>query len=53
MPVCEHQVIRVSCDQTLQADRKVLVNRPDIMIKNKKNNICMMKNVAMPRAVEQ
>jgi hypothetical protein len=34
-PVCEHEDITVLWNQGVQTDRKVLANRPDIIIKNK------------------
>jgi hypothetical protein len=34
--VCEHEDITVLWNQEVQTDREVLGNRPDIIIKNKK-----------------
>jgi hypothetical protein len=35
-------------NQGVQTDRDVLANRPDIIIKNKKNKICLLTDVAIP-----
>jgi hypothetical protein len=32
----------------IQTDREVLANRPDIIIKNKKDKTCLLIDVAMP-----
>jgi hypothetical protein len=32
----------------VQTDREVLANRPDIIIKNKKDKICLLIDVAIP-----
>jgi predicted restriction endonuclease len=36
-PVCQHEDITVMWNQGVQTDRVVLENRPDIIIKNKKD----------------
>jgi hypothetical protein len=46
--VCEHEYITVLCNQEVQTDREVLGNRPDIIIKNKKDKICLLIDVAIP-----
>jgi hypothetical protein len=35
-------------NQGVQSDREVLANRPDIIIKSKKDNICLLIDVAIP-----
>jgi hypothetical protein len=35
-------------NQGIQTDREVLANRPDIIIKNKKDKTCLMIDVAIP-----
>jgi hypothetical protein len=35
-------------NQGIQTDRKILENRPDIIIKNMKDKICLLTNVAIP-----
>jgi hypothetical protein len=47
-PVCQHEDITVLWNQGVQTDREVLANRPDIIIKNKKDKICLLINVAIP-----
>jgi hypothetical protein len=46
--VCQHEDITVLWNQGVQIDRKVLANRPDIIIKNKKDKICLLIDVAIP-----
>jgi hypothetical protein len=38
-PVTEHEYLTVLWNQGIQTDREVLVNRPDIIIKNKDKNL--------------
>jgi hypothetical protein len=40
-PVCEHEDVTVLWNQRVHTDREVMVNRPDVIIKNKKEKICM------------
>jgi hypothetical protein len=47
-PVCQHEGITVMWNQGVQTDREVLANRPDIIIKNKKDTIFLRKDVAIP-----
>jgi hypothetical protein len=35
-------------NQGIQTDREVLANRPDILIKNKKDKTCLLIDVAIP-----
>jgi hypothetical protein len=46
--VCQHEDITVLWNQGVQIDREVLANRPDIIIKNKKDKICLLVDVAIP-----
>jgi hypothetical protein len=46
-PVCQHENITVLWNQGEQTDREVLANRPDIIIKNKKDKICLLLDVAI------
>jgi hypothetical protein len=46
-PVCEREDIRVLWNQGVQTDTEVLANRPDIIIKNKKEN-CTLIDVSVP-----
>jgi hypothetical protein len=46
--VCQHEDITVLWNQGIQTDREVLANRPDMIIKNKKDKICLLINVAIP-----
>jgi hypothetical protein len=46
--VCEHEDITILWNQEVQTDREVLGNRPDIIIKNKKDKICLLIDVAIP-----
>jgi hypothetical protein len=48
MPVCQHEDITVLWNQGVQTDREVMANRPDIIIKNKKDKICLLIDVAIP-----
>jgi hypothetical protein len=47
-PVCEHEDVTVLSNQGVHTDREVTVNRPDILIKNKKEKTCMLIDVAIP-----
>jgi hypothetical protein len=47
-PVSEHEDITVLWNQGIQTDREVLANRPDIIIKNKKDKTCLLIDVAIP-----
>jgi hypothetical protein len=48
--VTEHEDITVLWNQgiRLQADREILTNRPDIIVKNKKEKPCLLIDVAIP-----
>jgi hypothetical protein len=46
--VCQHEDITVLWNQGVQTDREVLANRPNIIIKNKKDKICLLTDVAIP-----
>jgi hypothetical protein len=46
-PVCQHEDT-VLWNQGIQADREVLANRPDIIIKNIKNKIFLLIDLAIP-----
>jgi hypothetical protein len=41
-------IITVLWNQGIQTDREVLANRPDIIIKNKKDKTCLSIDVAIP-----
>jgi hypothetical protein len=47
-PVCQHEDITVLWNQGIQTDREVLPNRPDLIIKNMKDKICLLIDVAVP-----
>jgi hypothetical protein len=47
-PVTEHEDVTVLWNQGIQTDREVLANRPDIIIKNKKDKTCFLIDVAIP-----
>jgi hypothetical protein len=47
-PVCQHEDTTVLWNQGIQTDREVLANRTDILIKNMKNKICLLIDVAIP-----
>jgi hypothetical protein len=47
-PVCQHEDITVLWNQGIQTDREVLANRPDIIIKNMKDKICLLIDVGIP-----
>jgi hypothetical protein len=47
-PVTEHEDVTVFWNQGIQTDREVSANRPDIIIKNKKDKTCLLINVAIP-----
>jgi hypothetical protein len=46
-PVYQHEDITVLWNQGVQTDREVLANRPNIIIKNKKDKICLLIDVAI------
>jgi hypothetical protein len=47
-PVTEHEDVTVLWNQGIQTDREVLANRPDMIIKNKKDKACLLIDVAIP-----
>jgi hypothetical protein len=47
-PVCQHQDITVLWNQEIQIDSEVLANRSDTIIKNMKDKICLLIDVAIP-----
>jgi len=47
-PVYDEGDITVLWNQAIHTDREVTVNRPDIIIKNKKEKICTLIDVATP-----
>jgi hypothetical protein len=47
-PVTEHENVTVLWNQGIQTDREVLANRPDIIIKNKKDKTCLLIDVSIP-----
>jgi hypothetical protein len=46
-PVCQHEDITVLWNQGIQTDREVLANRTDVIIKNMKDKICLLIDVAI------
>jgi hypothetical protein len=40
--------MKVLWNQGVQTGREVVANRPDIIVKNKKNKTCLLIDVAMP-----
>ena len=47
-PVCEDGDVTVLWNQAVLTDRKITANRPDIIIKNKKQKTCALIDVAIP-----
>ena len=47
-PVCEEGAVTVLWNQAVHTDREVTANRPDILIKNKKEKTCTLIDVAIP-----
>jgi hypothetical protein len=47
-PVCECDDVTVLWNQGVHAYREVMANRPDIIIKNKKEKTCILIDVAIP-----
>jgi hypothetical protein len=47
-PVCEHEYIKVLWNQGVQTDTEFLANRPDIIHKNKKEEIYTLIDVSVP-----
>jgi hypothetical protein len=47
-PVCQHEDITILWNQRVQTDREVLENRPDIIIKNMNDKICLLIYKAIP-----
>jgi hypothetical protein len=45
--ICQHEDITVLWNEGIQADKEVLANRPDIIIKNMKDKICLLTDVAI------
>jgi hypothetical protein len=46
--VCQHEDITVLWNQGVQTVREVLANRTDIIIKDIKDKICLLIDVAIP-----
>ena len=47
-PVCEEGDVTVLWNQAVHTDREVTANRPDIIIKNRKEKTCTLIDVAIP-----
>jgi hypothetical protein len=47
-PVYEDGDVTVLCNQAVHTDREVTANRPDILIKNRKEKTCTLIDVAIP-----
>jgi len=47
-PVCEEGDVTVLWNQAVHTAREVTANRPDIIIKNKKEKTCTLIDVATP-----
>ena len=47
-PVCEKGDVTVLWNQAVHTDREVTANRPNIIIKNKKEETCILIYVAIP-----
>jgi hypothetical protein len=47
-PVCEEGDVTVLWNQAVHTNREVTANRPDIIIKNKKEKTCTLIDVAIP-----
>ena len=47
-PVCEVGDVTVLWNQAVPTDREVTANRPDIIIKNKREKTCTLIDVAIP-----
>ena len=47
-PVYEEGDVTVLSNQVVHTDREVTANRPDIIIKNKKEKTCTLMDVAIP-----
>ena len=46
-PVCEEGDVTVLWNQAVHTDREVTANRPDIIIKNKKDKTCTLMELAI------
>ena len=47
-PVYEQEDVKVLWNQAVHTNREVTANRPDIIIKNKKEKTCTLIDVAIP-----
>ena len=47
-PVCEEGDVTVLWNEAVHTDREVTANRPDIIIKNKKEKTCTLIDMAIP-----
>ena len=47
-PGCEKGDVTLLWNQAVHTDREVTANRPDIIIKNKKDKTCTLIDVAVP-----
>ena len=47
-PMCEKRDVTVLWNRAVRTDRDVTANRPDIIIKNKKEKTCTLIDVAIP-----
>jgi hypothetical protein len=47
-PLCEHEDVTALWNQGVHTEREATANRPDIIIKNKKDKTCILIDVAIP-----
>ena len=47
-PVCDHEDVTVLENQGLHTDREIAAKRPVVVIKNKKEKICILIHVTTP-----
>jgi hypothetical protein len=45
--VCEHEDLTVLWNQDVHTNREVMANRPDITIKNRKEKMCILIDMAV------
>jgi hypothetical protein len=47
-PVCEYEDVTMLWNQAVHTDKEVMANRPDVIIKNRKDKMCILIGVAIP-----
>ena len=47
-PITENNEATILCDMSIQTDREIKANRPDIIVKDKKQRTCQLNEISVP-----